>query len=34
VLHRTYTGREQEKAELNPIDLDVEVRDRDVVLVS
>ena len=34
MLHRTYTGREQEKAGPNPIDLDVEVRDRDVVLVS
>lgn len=32
-LHRTYTGPEHEKASLDPIDLDVEVRDGDVVLV-
>ena len=32
-LHRTYTGAEHEKAGLEPIDLDVEVRDGDVVLV-
>ena len=32
-LHRTYTGAEHDKAGLDPIDLDVEVRDGDVVLV-
>ena len=32
-LHRTYTGAEHDKAGLAPIDLDVEVRDGDVVLV-
>ena len=32
-LHRTYTGAEHDKAGLPPIDLDVEVRDGDVVLV-
>ena len=32
-LHRTYTGAEHDKAGLDPVDLDVEVRDGDVVLV-
>ena len=32
-LHRTYTGPEHEKAGLDPIDVDVEVRDGDVVLI-
>ena len=32
-LHRTYTAAEHDKAGLDPIDLDVEVRDGDVVLV-
>ena len=32
-LHRTYTGAEHDKAGLEAIDLDVEVRDGDVVLV-
>jgi 5-deoxy-glucuronate isomerase len=32
-LHRTYTGAEHDEAGLAPIDLDVEVRDGDVVLV-
>jgi len=32
-LHRTYTTTEHDKAGLEPIDLDVEVRDGDVVLV-
>ena len=32
-LHRTYTVAEHDKAGLDPIDLDVEVRDGDVVLV-
>lgn len=32
-LHRTYTGPEHDAAELDRIDLDVEVRDGDVVLV-
>jgi len=32
-LHRTYTDAEHDKAGLEPIDLDVEVRDGDLVLV-
>ena len=32
-LHRTYTGPEHDKAGLDPIDLNVEVRDGDIVLV-
>jgi 5-deoxy-glucuronate isomerase len=32
-LHRTYTGTEHDKAGLEPLDLAVEVRDGDVVLV-